>query len=180
VSSLYRLRWLFVKSTRRTDARERLDCAVCSAIVARPITLPTQVPAPSASRSRGAVLFPSHRRGGSLGPTTSKRTHRLGTRTSPQVARLGPIIRDGSPAADPRLGGGRRRPPDRQVDARAFLAYASLWHTANDSKGVEGPTLAPSKGPSVRGVPEGLAHHTGSSQKVSLTTLLQTALAANG
>jgi hypothetical protein len=29
-----------------------------------------------ASRSRGAFSFPSHRRGGSLGPTTSKRTHR--------------------------------------------------------------------------------------------------------
>jgi hypothetical protein len=158
-----------VKCDRRTEDAASRGCAskfhnLASFLLSVSPRLP-------AIRGAFSFPFPSHRRGGSLGPTTSKRTHRpskrrrklLASGRSPRWLYCGPITRSGD---------GRRRPPDRQVDARAFLAYASLlWHTANDSTGTEAQRW-PLQGPSVRGVPEGLAHHTGSSQKVSLKTLL--------
>ena len=110
---------------------------------------------------------------GPLGFAASKETHRLGNRTSPQVARRELISMTDSPAADHRLGGGWRRPPAPRVGARALPRYAGLWHTAQESS--KGKPAHPGLirwGKQSRGAPEGLAHHTGSLRKVTLKTLL--------
>jgi hypothetical protein len=165
VASLYTIPTLLVKSKRRASARRRRYCLDCSSV--RSITPLSEVHV-HASRCLGGVFVWIV---GPLGRAVSKAAHRLSTRTSPQVARLGPISETVSPAADHRSGDGRRTPPAPRVGARALPRYASLWHTANDSTGIEAQRW-PLQGPSVRGVPEGLAHHTGRSQKVSLKTLL--------
>jgi hypothetical protein len=166
VASLYTVSTLLVKSKRRANARRRrygLDCFSVTGVGVTPshrsITPLSKVHV-HASRCSGGVFVWIV---GPLGRAVSKAAHRLSTRTSPQVARLGPISETVSPAADHRSGDGRRTPPAPRVGARALPRYASLWHTANDSTGIEAQRW-PLQGPSVRGVPEGLAHHTGSSQ----------------
>jgi hypothetical protein len=94
VSFLYTVRWLLVKSKRRADARRRRDSldsfSVCDCWTLRAksrLTRLTQAHA-SASRSWGCTFVWLD---GPLGRAVSKAAHRLGTRTSPQVARRGLI-----------------------------------------------------------------------------------------
>jgi len=94
VSFLYTVRWLLVKSKRRTDTRRRRDSldlfSVCDcwALPAKScLTHLTQAHV-NASRSSGGISVWID---GPLGRAVSKAAHRLGTRTSPQVARRGLI-----------------------------------------------------------------------------------------
>ena len=109
---------------------------------------------------------------GHLERAASKALHWLSNQTANQVARRESIAPAVVLRADHSLG--RRSedtpgPEGRREGApliREPMAYGEK--TPRASK----PNAGPLQGPSVRGAPEGLAHHTGSSQKVSLKTLL--------
>ena len=149
MSFLYTVRCLLVKSKRRADTRRRRDsldsfsvCDYAPFRVQSRLTHLTQARANASRSSGGAFVWID----GPLGRAASKVAHRLGTRTSPKVARLEMITEAGSNAADHRLGDGWRTPPARQVDARAFLAYAGPMANGRELQGHRSPTLAPPKG----------------------------------
>jgi hypothetical protein len=109
VASLYTVSTLLVKSTRRANARRRRDCLDCFSVTGVGVTPSHRSITPlskvhvHASRCPGGVFVWIV---GPLGRAVSKAAHRLSTRTSPQVARLGPISETVSPAADHRMCGG--------------------------------------------------------------------------
>jgi len=150
---LYTVWLLLVKSTRRADTRRRrnsLDSfSICGCWASRAksrLTHLIQAHA-GASRSSGGVFvsFPSSRR--FPGSHHVKKDLPAWHPDSKPSRSPRTDLRDGFTCESiTRSGDGWRTPPARQVDARAFLAYAGPMANGRELLGRRSPTLAPSKG----------------------------------
>jgi hypothetical protein len=106
-----------------------------------------------------------------FGSTVSERADRPSVRTSPQVARRESIAPDGFTCGRSPLGRPTEDTPGRKGRREGAPLIREPMAYGEKTPRASRPNAGPLQGPLVRGAPEGLAHHTGSSQKVSLKTL---------